>query len=105
MPMIYVVVTMKIAKGRMEEFLAACEEVRPHVLREKGCLGYEHTREVESPLGIQEPIDPDRITLVERWESLADLEAHAKAPHMAPFAARVKGLRESVSARVGETIF
>jgi quinol monooxygenase YgiN len=103
--MIYVVVTMKIAKGRMNEFLDACREVRPHVLRERGCLGYEHTREVASPLGIQEPVDPDRITLVERWDSLAALQAHGKAPHMATFAARVKGLRESVVARVGETIF
>ena len=103
--MIYVVVTMKIAKGKMIEFLDACAEVRPHVLREKGCHGYEHTREVPSPLGIQEPIDPDRITLVERWESLAALEAHSRAPHMAPFAAQVKGLRESVSARVCESIF
>ena len=103
--MVYVVVTNKIVKGKMKEFLAACEEVRPHVLAEKGCLAYEHVREVRSPLGIQEPIDPDRITLVERWESLAALEAHSKAPHMAPFAARVKGLRESVTARVCETIF
>jgi len=102
---VYVVVTMRIVKGGMDEFLKACEEVRTHVLREKGCLGYEHTREIPSLLGIQEPVDPDRITLVERWESMADLEAHAKAPHMAPFAARVKALRESVTARVTQSIF
>jgi quinol monooxygenase YgiN len=103
--MIYVVVTNKIARGRMQEFLDACREVRPLVLAERGCHGYEHVRELKSPLGIQEAVDPDRITLVEQWESLAALEAHARAPHIAAFGARVKALRESVPARVCETIF
>jgi quinol monooxygenase YgiN len=103
--MVYVVVTMKIAKGKMNEVLAACEWVRERVLKEKGCQGYEHTRDIPSPLGIQEPIDTDRITLVEKWETIEDLVAHGKAPHMAPFAERVKGLRESVTARVTEAVF
>ena len=103
--MIYVVVTNQIRKGTMEDFLAACRAVRPKVLAEKGCIAYDYIREVASPLGSQEPVDPQRVTLVEKWESLEALAAHGQAPHVKEFGARVKDLREKVTIRVGELLF
>jgi len=103
--MLHILVTMMIKEGRMQEFLAVCEELRPQVLQEKGCLAYDYTREVPSPLGIQEPLEPNRITLIERWESLDALKAHMEAPHMKKAAARLKDLRASVTARVLESAF
>jgi quinol monooxygenase YgiN len=96
---------MVIKEGKMKDFLLECARIRPLVLAEKGCIAYDYCREIPSPLPIQEPINPNRVTLIERWASMEDLTAHAAAPHMKEYGPRVKDLRESVSARVMEKIF
>ena len=42
--------------------------------------------------GIQTPIGPDAFMVVEKWESLDALKAHAASPHMAAYAAKVKDM-------------
>ena len=103
--MIHIQVSMTVKEGRMKEFLDLCEKLRRLVLKEKGCRAYEYTREIASPLGIQEPIDPNRITLIEGWESLEALKAHLGAPHMKEYGPKMSDLRSGVAARVGESIF
>jgi quinol monooxygenase YgiN len=95
---------MRINEGRMAEFLAACQELRPQVLREPGCHAYDYTRDAASAPGTQ-PIEPDRITLIERWESPEALKAHLETPHMKAAGARMKPLRASVEVRFTESIF
>jgi quinol monooxygenase YgiN len=103
--MLHLLVTMMVKEGRMKEFLAVCEELRPWVLREKGCQAYDYMREVASPLGVQEPIEADRVTLIECWESLDALKAHMETAHMKEAGKKMKDLRSSVTARVLEPIF
>jgi quinol monooxygenase YgiN len=103
--MLHVIVTMVIKEGRMAEFLALCETLRPQVLAEPGCLAYDYTREMDAGLGIQEPVDPNRITLIERWASPEALKKHLEALHMKEAGPRLKELRTSVTARVGESVF
>jgi quinol monooxygenase YgiN len=103
--MLHVVVTMRIKQGRMEEFLAACKELRPLVLGEPGCLAYDYTRDVPSPFDAQPRTEPDRITLLERWESLDALRAHLATPHMKAAGAKMKDLRESSEVHLTESIF
>jgi quinol monooxygenase YgiN len=103
--MLHILVTMMVKEGRMKEFLAVCAELRPSVLREAGCQAYEYTRDAASPLGIQEPVEANRITLIERWESLDALKAHMGTPHMKEAGLKMKDLRTSVVARVVESIF
>ena len=103
--MVHVVVTMRIKEGRMPEFLAACAELRPQVLREPGCLAYDYARDAASPRDPQPPLEADRITLLERWESLDALRAHLETPHMQAAGARMKDLRASVEVRFLEAIF
>ena len=103
--MIQILVTMIVKEGRMAEFIAVCEELRPLVLVEKGCQAYEYAREIASPLGIQEPINADRVTLIERWDSLDALKEHMETPHMKEAGPKMKDLRSSVAARVLESIF
>jgi len=103
--MIQVIVTMRSKTGHMPEFLAACRELRPLVLGEPGCLGYDYTRDAAPPQGMLPSLDPDRITLLERWASADALQAHLGTPHMKAAGARMKDLRESVELRVVESIF
>lgn len=103
--MVHVIVTMRIKEGRMQEFLAACKELRPLVLKEKGCLAYDYTRDTESPRGPLAPLEANRITLLERWESLEALKAHLATPHMKASGDRMKVMREGEELRFTESIF
>ena len=67
--MINVVVTMIIKDGRMDDFRAIAAELAPKVQAEEGCLAYEYTVDVQSPLGRQEPVQSNRVTLLEQWEN------------------------------------
>ena len=64
-----------------------------------------YTRDTASPLGIQEPINANRITLVEKWSSLAALQVHTEQAHMKEFGPQIQTMRESVTARVTEPAF
>ncbi len=103
--MILVIVTSQIREGRMAEFLAACRETRPKVLAEKGCLGYEHALDTQSPLRSQESLNPNRVTLIETWESLEALVEHSRSSRGHEFAQQVRDLREHVTVRVTKSAF
>jgi quinol monooxygenase YgiN len=75
------------------------------VLGEPGCLAYDYTRDAEPPQGMRPSVDPDRITLLERWESADALKAHLGTAHMQAAGARMRDLRESVELRVVESVF
>ena len=99
--MVHVIVTMQVAAGRMEEFIAAARGLAALVRAEAGCLQYDYTVDTASPLPIQEPLDDHRVTLIERWESAAALEAHLQAPHMKQYGPTLAALRTGgVTARV-----
>ncbi|MDR1625980.1 MAG: antibiotic biosynthesis monooxygenase [Spirochaetia bacterium] len=98
--MIHIVCTFIIKEGKMEEYLKTSKELRKHVLAETGCVEYSFAVEYKSPLGIQEKVNKNRVTLVEKWETKKDLAAHMEAPHMKEFGPKLKALRESASARV-----
>ena len=100
--MVHLVVTTIVKKGKMEEYLRECRKVRPLVLAEKGCVEYTFVRDIPSHLSIQENIHPDRVVLIEKWETMEDLAAHGKAPHMKEFGSRAAVLRDSISAVVAE---
>ena len=40
----------------------------------------------------QTPLGPDAFMVIEKWEDADALKAHAAAPHMASYAAKVKDL-------------
>lgn len=103
--MVHVVVTMRIKEGRMEAFLAACAALRPQVLQEPGCLSYDYTRDSPSPRDPQQPLEADRITLIERWESMEALKAHLETPHMRLAGAQMKEMRASAELRFMESLF
>ena len=103
--MLHVIVTMRIKEGQMQGFLAACAELRPLVLREPGCQAYEYTRDVVSPFGEPRPVEADRITLLERWESMEALKAHLATPHMKAAGAKMKDMRASVELQLTESLF
>ena len=48
-------------------------------------------------------LEPDVVTVIEKWNTLEDLKAHLVAPHMLAFRERVKGMVEDVTLKVLES--
>jgi quinol monooxygenase YgiN len=88
--MICVLATIEVADGRRGDFLKEFRRVVPTVLREDGCLEYVLMIDLPTNIPAQPPSRDNVVTVVEKWESIAALEAHLMAPHMCDYRTRVK---------------
>ena len=79
--MIYVIASIRIKEGRLAEFVEIFKSNIPTVLREKGCRQYLPTINIPTGLPSQE-LNNNLVTIIEKWESLEDLEVHLSSPHM-----------------------
>jgi quinol monooxygenase YgiN len=82
--MIHVLAIITTKPGKREEVLAAFRANMPAVHAEAGCVEY-------GPV-IGAKFGPDTFVVVEKWESLDHLGAHARSPHMAAYAAKTRDL-------------
>lgn len=90
--MIHVIAIITAKPGQRERVLTHFRANVPAVHAEQGCLGYEPVVDAQGAGAMQTPIGPDAFMVVEKWESLDALKAHAAAPHMAAYAAKVKDM-------------
>lgn len=90
--MIHVVAAITAKPGQREKILQAFHANIPAVKAEKGCIEYGPVVDAENALAFQARVGPDTFLVVEKWESMDALKAHAAAPHMAAYAAKVKEL-------------
>lgn len=67
----------------------AFAKIIPTVLEEEGCFGYAPLVDHNAQVAFQTTA-PDSIFMVEKWESVAHLEAHLATPHMKNHNAAVK---------------
>jgi quinol monooxygenase YgiN len=103
--MLHVIVTMHVKPGRLEEFLVLARALGKLAEAEAGCVRYQYTVDTPSPLSIQDPVDPHRVTLIEQWESPATLATHLQAPHMKQYGPPMNELRTGgLTARVTRPI-
>jgi quinol monooxygenase YgiN len=100
--MIYVIATVEVKPGKRDAFLAEFHRNIPNVKGEKGCIEYGPTVDLKTEIKAQVPLREHVVTIVEKWESLAALQAHLTAPHMATYRERVKELVVGVSLQVLE---
>ncbi len=98
--MICVIATIEVAAGRRDELLALLKGVMPKVRAEKGCIEYTAMIDVRSGLAPQGPIRENAVVIVEKWESLAALEAHLKTLHMAEYFRQAESLQVGLSLQV-----
>ena len=90
--MIHVVAVITAQPGQrakvLEAFLANTAAVRA----EEGCIEYTATIDAAGLPPSPGSIGEDTFIVIEKWASLAALQAHAAAPHMKAYAASVKEL-------------
>lgn len=95
--MIHVLAVITAKPGMRDSILAAFRANVPNVLAEQGCIEYGAAVDAENALSIQTRYGADAFVVVEKWESMDALKAHAAAPHMAAYAAKT---REMIASRV-----
>jgi quinol monooxygenase YgiN len=98
--MIQVIATIELKPGCRDAFLPILNENVPKVKDEDGCLAYDPFVDVDSGLPFQVDIREDAVILVEAWRNIEALHAHLKAPHMADYRDRVKGMVTHVTIQV-----
>lgn len=69
--------------------LDAFAKIIPTVLEEEGCFGYAPLVDCNAQVAFQTTA-PDSIFMIEKWESVAHLEAHLATQHMKNHSAAVK---------------
>jgi quinol monooxygenase YgiN len=97
MNMIHVVAIITAKPGQREAILAAIRANLPAVRAEKGCIEYGPAIDADGIGSFQTKAGPDTVFVIEKWEDADALRAHAAAPHMAAYGAKVK---ELVASRV-----
>jgi len=97
--MINVIASIHIKEGRVSEFVEIFKANIPNVLEEKGCLEYAATIDVPTGLPPQ-VLDENVVTIIEKWSSVADLQAHLITPHMLAYRKRVEDIVDKLSLKV-----
>ena len=98
--MIHVIATIELAPGTRDAFLTEFRKLIPDVKAEAGCIAYGPAIDAETDIPTQARIGADKVVIVEQWESIAALKAHAVAPHMQAYRVRVKEFVKGMELRV-----
>jgi quinol monooxygenase YgiN len=93
--MVHVLAVITAKPGKREEVLRHFRANVPAVRAEKGCIEYGAAVDAEAALPVQTKYGADTFVVVEKWESMDALKAHAAAPHMAAYGAKTKELLAS----------
>ncbi|HEV3007689.1 MAG TPA: putative quinol monooxygenase [Burkholderiales bacterium] len=93
--MIHVIAVITAKSGKRDEVLRHFRANVPAVRAEKGCIEYGAAIDADPALPVQTKYGPDTFVVVEKWESMDALKAHAAAPHMAAYGAKTKELLAS----------
>jgi len=88
--MIHVIAVITAKPGKRNDILQHARANLAAVRAEKGCIEYGPVLDAENALPFQTKLGPDTFMVVEKWESMDALKAHAAAPHMAAYGAKTK---------------
>ena len=90
--MVHVIAIITAKPGQRDAILAAFRANLSAVRAEKGCIEYGPAIDADGIGPFQTKVGPDTFFVIEKWADAEALKAHAAAPHMAAYAAKVKDL-------------
>ena len=90
--MVHVIAIITAKPGKRDAILKEFRANVPNVRAEKGCIEYGPAVDSEPAPPFQTKLGADAFMVVEKWQSMEELKAHAAAPHMAAYGAKVKDL-------------
>ena len=90
--MIHVIAIITAKPGMRDKILEAARGNLAAVRAEDGCIEYNIASDADGIGSFQTKFGGDAFVFVEKWRDAQALKAHAAAPHMAAYAAKVKDL-------------
>jgi quinol monooxygenase YgiN len=97
--MIHVLASIKVKPGKRDFLIEHLKSNIPNVIKEKGCIEYNSTIDVDYNLDNQ-TFDENMVTIIEKWENFDSLKKHMHAPHMLSYRENVKDLVENTSLKI-----
>lgn len=94
MSVVHVVAVITTKPGLRAKVLELFNENVPAVLAEEGCIAYAATIDTENAGPMQARFGDDTFVVIEAWESMAALGAHAVSDHMKAYGAQTKDMLE-----------
>ena len=88
--MVHVLAIITAVPGMRDRILDAWRANVDAVRAEEGCLAYDAVVDVAGGAAGFARFGVDTFVVVEKWASLEALQAHAVAPHMKAYAAKVR---------------
>jgi quinol monooxygenase YgiN len=98
--MIVVLATIELVPGKREAFLHEFRQIIEPVRAEEGCFEYFPAIDLASGIAAQVSPREDVVVVIEKWASVAALEAHLIAPHMMAYRPKVKEFVKQVSLQI-----
>lgn len=92
MSMVHVLAVITAKPGKRAEILEAFNNNVPAVHAEQGCIEYGAAVDADGVGPFQTKMGEETFVVIEKWESLDALMAHAAADHMKAYAAKTKDL-------------
>lgn len=90
--MIHVIAHITTKPGMRGAVLEVFKRNVPNVHAEAGCIEYVPVVDAVGFEAVATPAGADTFVVVEKWETLDHLKAHAVAPHMKAYAEEVKDM-------------
>jgi quinol monooxygenase YgiN len=90
--MIHVIAVITAKSGQRGQILEAFHANMPAVHAEAGCVEYGPAIDAEGVGPFQTQYGSDTFVVIEKWESLDHLKAHAASPHMQAYGAKTKDM-------------
>lgn len=87
--MIHVIAIITTKPNQRSKVLEIFKANLPAVRAEAGCIEYGPVIDVG---GADPAFGPDTFVVIEKWESMDALKAHAVAPHMTAYAEKTKDM-------------
>ena len=97
--MIHVLASIRVKPGKRDFLIEHLKSNIPNVIKEKGCIEYNSTIDVDYNLDNQ-TFDENMVTIIEKWENFDSLKKHMLAPHMLSYREDVKDLVENTSLKI-----
>jgi quinol monooxygenase YgiN len=89
MNVIHVLAILTAKPGQRAKLLRAFNANVPTVRAEAGCIEYGAAVDVD---GASPAFGPDTFVVIEKWQSMAALKAHAVAPHMKTYGEKTRDI-------------
>lgn len=97
--MIHVLASIRVKAESLGTFLEIFKANVSRVRAEQGCVEYVPAVDVRTDIPVQ-LVQPEVVTVIEKWASVDALKAHLETPHMIAYKEAVKDMVEAVEVKI-----